>query len=115
MAGQDPYSLTPTREECEQLLPDEDYEVRECAGGFFTYRKGEKNHFGMEPHPSDQLVHWTRRHHNPQFKEEIAELRKTWDFVYRDRKIAAAAELLAQWRLDMKRSEDGELAAGEDL
>lgn len=115
LAGQEPYSLTPTREECEQLLPDGDYEVREMAGGFFTCRKGEKNFFGMDPHPSDAYVHWTRRNHNPNFEEEIAELRAAWDQVHSNPRLARAASLLAQWKVDLYGSLKGEDEAGEDL
>jgi hypothetical protein len=114
LTGQDPYSLRPTREECEQLCP-EGYEVHELASGFYAWRKGDTNFFGMEPHPSDQFVHWSSRHHNPQFEEQVAELRAAWDLLYRDPKIGKAADVVAQWKLDLLESERGELAAGEDF
>ena len=75
----------------------------------------QKNWWGETPHPSDELVHWRQRTHNPEFKKNIVELRAAWDLIHSNPKLAAAADLIAEWQRDLASAEQGELDAGEDL
>ena len=85
-----------------------------------------KNWFGMEAHPSDELIHWQDRDffgrgwglgHTKKktFEEYVTELRAAWDLLYGDLKTHAATELLMQARAHKSSMEEGEREAGEDL
>lgn len=90
------------------------------------------NWFGREPHPSDELIHWSDQ---PNFRrgwgapvgvdgnfktfdEYVDALRAAWDFIKGDKvdtKTKAAFELVLAATAHKQSMEAGEDAAGEDL
>jgi hypothetical protein len=87
------------------------------------------NWFGIESHPSDELIHWQDRDffgrgwglsHSTKktFDEYVVELRAAWDLVHGkgiDPKVKAAFDLLMEARAYKTSMEEGEKEAGEDL
>ena len=75
----------------------------------------QKNWFGVEPHPSDYLVHWSEEINSKEFKVRITALRQAWDLLHNTPELTTASELLTDWT-DAKAANDAaEERAGECL
>jgi hypothetical protein len=72
-----------------------------------------KNWFGMEPHPSDSIVHWSERTTSKEFKQRIKKIRIAWDILHSTKELREASELIQEQTDNFVRSCEGELGAGE--
>ncbi len=75
----------------------------------------EKNWFGFEQHPSDELIHWSEPDNTKEFKKRVEQLHADWDLIHATPKLAAAFERLVEAARSKARSDEAEVEAGEDL
>lgn len=76
--------------------------------------------FGLEPHPSDNLIHWTEQISSSAKDEKdtvagIKQLRADWDLVHSTPELAAAFERLQERVTRYESFEQAAIEAGENL
>lgn len=74
-----------------------------------------KNHFGMEAHPSDELIHWSDRTDTKEGKQRIKKIRAAWDLLNSKPELKAAFHVLKDAYRDKAGSDQGEIEAGANL
>jgi hypothetical protein len=70
-----------------------------------------KNWFGLESHPSDDLIHWSQvsdKKEFKEFKEEVRQLRAAWDLLVTTPARKKALELLMDAKYNKVSSDHAE-------
>jgi predicted RNA-binding Zn-ribbon protein involved in translation (DUF1610 family) len=93
------------------------YYCHGCDRGFDNLIQ-QKNWWGIEAHPSDELIHWSEVNYGAgtkAFEKDVVELRAAWDLLHSSPELIKASNLIAKRTADIERSEQAERDAGEDL
>ena len=80
-----------------------------------------KNFFGLDTHPSDELIHWSsvarldRKQDHKEWLDRVAQLRSAWDVLSATPELQTHLKVVLEWAHEYAMGNEADLRAGEYL